>query len=27
VSAAAPYRREDGSYRFENRFRYLMARV
>lgn len=25
VQAAAPYRRPDGSYRFENRFRYLIA--
>jgi SAM-dependent methyltransferase len=27
VEAAAPYRRRDGSYRFENRFRYLIATV
>jgi ubiquinone/menaquinone biosynthesis C-methylase UbiE len=27
VEAAAPFRRRDGSYRFENRFRYLIARV
>ncbi len=27
VEAAAPYRRGDGSYRFENRFRYLIART
>jgi SAM-dependent methyltransferase len=27
AEAAAPYRRDDGSYRFENRFRYLIARV
>jgi SAM-dependent methyltransferase len=27
VEVAAPYRRGDGSYRFENRFRYLVARV
>jgi SAM-dependent methyltransferase len=26
-SAAAPFRRRDGSYRFENRFRYVIARV
>ena len=25
--AAAPYRRADGSYRFESRFRYVVARV
>jgi SAM-dependent methyltransferase len=25
VAAAAPYRRPDGSYRFENRFRFLVA--
>jgi hypothetical protein len=25
AAAAAPYRRPDGSYRFENRFRYLIA--
>lgn len=25
LEAAAPYRRPDGSYRFENRFRYLIA--
>jgi SAM-dependent methyltransferase len=25
VDAAAPFRRNDGSYRFENRFRYLIA--
>jgi SAM-dependent methyltransferase len=25
--AAAPFRRADGSYRFENRFRYLIARL
>ena len=25
--AAAPFRRSDGSYRFENRFRYLIARA
>jgi hypothetical protein len=25
--AAAPHRRADGSYRFENRFRYVVARV
>ena len=25
VEAAAPFRRADGSYRFENRFRYLIA--
>jgi SAM-dependent methyltransferase len=25
VEAAAPFRRRDGSYRFENRFRYLIA--
>jgi SAM-dependent methyltransferase len=27
VEAAAPFRRRDGSYRFENRFRYLIAGV
>jgi SAM-dependent methyltransferase len=27
VEAAAPFRRRDGSYRFENRFRYLIARI
>jgi SAM-dependent methyltransferase len=27
VETAAPFRRRDGSYRFENRFRYLIARV
>jgi SAM-dependent methyltransferase len=27
VSAAAPYRRDDGSYRFENRFRWIVAAV
>jgi len=27
VEAAAPYRRRDGSYRFENRFRYVIAGV
>jgi SAM-dependent methyltransferase len=27
VTAAAPFRRPDGSYRFENRFRYLVADV
>jgi SAM-dependent methyltransferase len=27
VEAASPYRRRDGSYRFENRFRYLIAGV
>jgi SAM-dependent methyltransferase len=27
VEAAAPFRRRDGSYRFENRFRYLIAAV
>ena len=27
LEAAAPFRRPDGSYRFENRFRYLIARV
>jgi hypothetical protein len=27
VEAAAPFRRGDGSYRFENRFRYLVAAV
>ena len=27
AEAAAPFRRRDGSYRFENRFRYLIARV
>lgn len=26
-AAAEPYRRPDGSYRFENRFRYLIAVV
>jgi SAM-dependent methyltransferase len=26
AAAAAPFRRSDGSYRFENRFRYLIAR-
>jgi hypothetical protein len=25
VEAAAPFRRPDGSYRFENRFRYVIA--
>jgi hypothetical protein len=25
AAAAGPYRRPDGSYRFENRFRYLIA--
>ncbi|HEX5621598.1 MAG TPA: class I SAM-dependent methyltransferase [Solirubrobacteraceae bacterium] len=25
--AAAPFRRDDGSYRFENRFRYVIARA
>ena len=25
AEAAAPFRRSDGSYRFENRFRYLIA--
>jgi hypothetical protein len=25
ADAAAPFRRPDGSYRFENRFRYLIA--
>ena len=25
VEAAAPFRRDDGSYRFENRFRYVVA--
>ena len=25
VQAAAPFNRPDGSYRFENRFRYLIA--
>ena len=27
VEAAAPFRRDDGSYRFENRFRYVIAEV
>ena len=27
AEAAAPFRRDDGSYRFENRFRYLVAGV
>ncbi|HEX5781549.1 MAG TPA: hypothetical protein VFX80_06490, partial [Solirubrobacteraceae bacterium] len=27
VEAAEPFRRPDGSYRFENRFRYVIARV
>jgi SAM-dependent methyltransferase len=27
VEAAAPFRRRDGSYRFENRFRYVVAGV
>jgi SAM-dependent methyltransferase len=27
VEAAAPFRRDDGSYRFENRFRYVIAVV
>jgi SAM-dependent methyltransferase len=27
AEAAAPFRRRDGSYRFENRFRYLIAAV
>jgi SAM-dependent methyltransferase len=27
VAAAAPYRRDDGSYRFENRFRWIVATV
>jgi SAM-dependent methyltransferase len=27
AAAAAPFRRADGSYRFENRFRYVLARV
>jgi SAM-dependent methyltransferase len=27
VEAAAPFRRADGSYRFENRFRYLVAQA
>jgi hypothetical protein len=27
ADAAAPFRRPDGSYRFENRFRYLIAEV
>jgi SAM-dependent methyltransferase len=27
VEAAAPFRRPDGSYRFENRFRYVIARA
>lgn len=27
AGAAAPFRRKDGSYRFENRFSYLIARV
>jgi SAM-dependent methyltransferase len=27
VEAAAPYRRGDGSYRFENRFRWMVAEV
>jgi hypothetical protein len=26
VGAAAPFRRADGSYRIENKFRYLIAR-
>jgi hypothetical protein len=26
-AAAAPFRRADGSYRFENHFRYLIARA
>jgi hypothetical protein len=25
AEAAAPFRRPDGSYRFENRFRYVIA--
>ena len=27
AAAAAPFRRPDGSYRFENRFRYVIATV
>jgi hypothetical protein len=27
AESAAPYRRPDGSYRFENRFRFLVAEV
>ena len=27
AKAAAPFRRPDGSYRFENKFRYVLARA
>ena len=27
AAAAAPFRRADGSYRLENRFRYIVARA